>query len=92
MTPEEIKVEEDKVRELSTFLNEHCIPSMIKLLSRNEHVPVDSETLKEAMHSNGINMRYLGRLADEIKDKNLKYVQHLLEREVVLRVMKHIMN
>ena len=37
-------------------------------------------------------MRYLGRLADQIKDKNLTFVKYLLEREVVLRVMKHLMN
>ena len=45
------------------------------------------------MHSNGINIRYLGYLADQLKDnKKLTYFKYMLEREVVIRCVKHILN
>ena len=49
--------------------------------------------MKELLHSNGINIRYLGYLADQIKDnKKLNYFKYMLEREVVIRCVKHILN
>jgi Translation initiation factor eIF3 subunit 135 len=37
-------------------------------------------------------MRYLGHIADLIKDKDFYHVKLLLEREVVFRCFKHILN
>lgn len=37
-------------------------------------------------------MRYLGAVADQIKDKELNHLKTLLEREVVFRSVKHIFN
>lgn len=37
-------------------------------------------------------MRYLGLIADLVKDKELYHVKLLLEREVVFRCFKHILN
>lgn len=31
-------------------------------------------------------------IADQIKDKNMNHMKYMLEREVVVRCMKHIMN
>lgn len=56
-------------------------------------MPSDSSTLKDFLHSNGINMRYLGYLAEQVKEnKKLGYFKYLLEREVVIRCAKHILN
>ncbi|MFS8159932.1 MAG: hypothetical protein ACMG6E_06925 [Candidatus Roizmanbacteria bacterium] len=37
-------------------------------------------------------MRYLGKIADLVKDKDLYHIKLLLEREVVFRCFKHILN
>lgn len=71
MSAEEIKAEEDKVTELGTFLKDVAIQNLIKNLQKNEGIPTDSEALKTFFHQNGINIRYLGYIADQIKDKNL---------------------
>jgi len=80
------------VETLSKFLKEQAIPKLIKDLQSVEGVPTDSESLEAAFHSHGINMRYLGAVADELKDKELNHIKTMLEREVVFRSAKHIFN
>lgn len=92
MSEEEIKVEEDKVKNLAKFLKEEAIQSLIKNLNRNEGVPTDSASLRDFFHQNGINIRYLGYVAEQIKEKNLSQMQYMIEREVIIRSIKHILN
>lgn len=92
MTDDEIKVEEEKVTKLAKFLKEEAIQSLIKNLNRNEGVPTDSASLRDFFHQNGINIRYLGHVADQIKEKNLSQMQYMIEREVIIRCVKHILN
>jgi protein TIF31 len=77
---------------LATFLKEDAIETLVKNLQRNEGVPTDSASLTEFFHQNGVNMRYLGYIAEQIKDKNLTQMKYMVEREVVLRSIKHILN
>ena len=92
ISEEEIKVEEDKVKNLAKFLKEEAIQSLIKNLNRNEGVPTDSASLRDFFHQNGINIRYLGYVAEQIKEKNLSQMQYMIEREVIIRSIKHILN
>jgi hypothetical protein len=92
MSAEEIKAEEDKLHDVAKYVKESAMNNLIKNLQRNEGTPTDSKTLSEFFHQNGINMRYLGQIADTIKDKNLVHMKFLLEREVIVRCMKHILN
>ena len=92
MTPEELAGEEAKVKELSKFIYDHAIQNLIKTLSKNENIQTDSQSLRDTFHQNGLNIRYLGRIAEEIKDKNLTHLKFLLEREVIMRTMKHLLN
>ena len=71
MSEEEIKVQEDKLKDIARFLKEEAIPMMIKTMAKNEGVPTDSFSLKEFLHQNGVNIRYIGYIADQIKEKNL---------------------
>jgi len=43
-------------------------------------------------HSHGVNMRYLGEVYNQIKDKELNHLKVLLERESLFRATKHIFN
>ena len=50
MTPEEIKEQEDKLKDIARFLKEEAIPQVIKTMAKNEGVPTDSYSLKEFLH------------------------------------------
>ena len=95
LSTEELKEEEDKVKDVAKYLKENAITSLISRLEQStcEGMPSDSSTLRDFLHSSGINMRYLGYLADQVKDnKKVGYFKYLLEREVVIRCTKHILN
>jgi len=92
VTPEELAVEEEKVKALATFLKETAVETLIKNMQRNEGVPTDSQSLSEFFHQNGVNIRYLGYIAEKIKKENMNFMKQLLEREVVVRCLKHILN
>ena len=95
MSAGDLQEEEDKVKDLAKYLKEKAIANLIARLEQNscEGMPSDSATLKELLHSNGINMRYLGYLADQVQEnKKVAYFRYLLEREVVIRCSKHILN
>jgi protein TIF31 len=55
-------------------------------------VPTDSESLSQAFHSHGINMRYIGAVYETIADKELNHLKTLLEREALVRAVKHLFN
>lgn len=92
MSEDEVKAEEEKVTKLAKFLKEEAIQSLIKNLNRNEGVPTDSASLRDFFHQNGVNIRYLGHVANEIKEKNLSQMHYMIEREVIIRCVKHILN
>ena len=64
MSEDQIKAEEEKVKKLSTFLKETAADNLIQSLSKSENVPTDSQSLSEIFHQNGLNIRYLGHIAD----------------------------
>ncbi len=92
LSPEDLKKEEDKIKALATYLNEHALDKLIKDFQLPENLPVDSESLESAFHSHGINMRYLGAVMKKFKDSSFNHMQFLLEKEIVLRAAKHILN
>lgn len=95
LSADQLKEEEDKVEDVAKYLKDKAVTNLIARLEQNscEGMPSDSNTLRDFLHSNGINMRYLGYLADQVKDnKKVGYFKYLLEREVVIRCTKHILN
>jgi hypothetical protein len=71
MSEEELAAETKKVKDLGDYIKENAIPNLIKNMQKNEGVPTDSRSLSEFMHQNGVNIRYMGHIAEQIKDKNL---------------------
>ena len=61
-------------------------------LQATEGIPCDSEALESAFHAHGINMRYIGELYRAVQDKELAHLKALLEREAVVRSVKHLFN
>ena len=53
--------------------------------------PMDGVTLSEALHNRGINIRYLGKIADSLsKIKQLAYLYNIAVSELITRSVKHI--
>ena len=52
---------------------------------------MDGQTLADAVHNRGINMRYLGKIADMlVKVPQLEYVHTIAVSELVMRSSKHL--
>eukprot|EP00897_Mesotaenium_endlicherianum_P008021 jgi/Mesen1/7247/ME000373S06317 len=81
------ELEEDValVKKVGDFLTEKAIPGLVADFRSLELSPMDGQTLTEAFHSRGINMRYLGKVAAAAKDLPHIYQLCLSEMVAVLR-------
>ena len=63
------------MEDMSQFVYTTVIPKLIEDLSNLSTTPIDGIALTDIMHTRGINMRYLGKIAHMCKKrKNLDYV------------------
>lgn len=65
------------------------IPKFVNLLDNLYILPIDSESLTQAMHERGINMRYLSEIAARTQ---LAHVFELTTTEMLARTIKRLMN
>lgn len=87
--PEEIAGDEESVKRAGTYLLETVLPKFVQDLSSLEVSPMDGQTLTEALHAHGINMRYLGHVAK--LSKHLPHIWDLCVVEMVTRTAKHVL-
>ncbi|KAK4756668.1 hypothetical protein SAY87_006795 [Trapa incisa] len=85
---EEISADEENVRKVSSYLTEVVLPKFVQDLCTLEVSPMDGQTLTEALHAHGINVRYLGKVADGTR--HLPHLLDLCSNEIVIRSAKHI--
>ena len=71
------------------FLRDVKIPQLVSLLDSLVIIPVDSATLEETFHIQGVNMRYLGEVANLSK---LKHVKDLCVADMLARTLKRFFN
>lgn len=65
----------------------------MKELQGIEGIPNDHQSIAVYFHSNGLNMRYLGRVHAGLKEtNNCKHMMNQIERDILLRSFKHIFN
>lgn len=88
-SPEEIAADEENVRKASSHLTDVVLPKFIQDLCTLEVSPMDGQTLTEALHAHGINVRYIGKVAD--RTKHLPHLWELCSNEIVVRSAKHIL-
>ncbi|OCU01727.1 hypothetical protein XELAEV_18007503mg [Xenopus laevis] len=81
--------------EASAFLLNVQIPAFIKGCLTHGIVPMDGKSLTEALHSHGINIRYLGSIAetiDQVEERQpLDHVYRIVIMEIVMRSAKQIL-
>ncbi|KAG0231375.1 Intracellular distribution of mitochondria [Actinomortierella wolfii] len=86
--------QENIVREASKFLRDNVIAVLLQDFLAYVVKPIDGGSLTKAMHRRGINMRYLGRianLAQESKEPALEHIHYLAMQEMVVRAVKRIL-
>lgn len=95
--PEREKYEKDAidVRAISKNITESLIPKLLEELKNSAtSAPFDGVQLTAKLHKRGINMRYLGHIANLIakEETSLKPFHKLVVLEAVSRGAKHVIN
>ncbi|XP_069070793.1 clustered mitochondria protein homolog isoform X2 [Pleurodeles waltl] len=82
------------LKEASAFLVSVKIPNFVKDCLEHVIVPLDGVTMTEALHRHGINVRYLGTIAEVIQQSEnkpqLDHIHRIVIGEIVTRSAKHI--
>ncbi len=92
---QEYEADEKEVRAVCEFLRSKVIPDLINDLHDGDvGFPMDGRSLCQLMHKRGINIRYLGRLAQATKEKGkrLEAFSVIVLQEMLARAFKHIAN
>ncbi|XP_055533607.1 clustered mitochondria protein homolog [Wyeomyia smithii] len=86
-----LKKQKQLVKDAAEFLVKHQIPSFVHDCLDHTAAPMDGTTLTETLHSRGINVRYLGKVANLLaKIKQLEYLHTIAVSELINRAAKHI--
>lgn len=80
---------ESLLNEHHRYLREEKIPQLIDLLDSLIVIPIDSETLQEALHVQGVNMRYLGVVA---QNTTLPHIRDICYTEMFARTLRRLFN
>ncbi|KAE8677489.1 Clustered mitochondria protein [Hibiscus syriacus] len=83
------KADEENVRKASSYLLDVVLPKFIQDLCTLEVSPMDGQTLTEALHAHGLNIRYIGNVPSGTK--HLPHLWDLCSNEIVVRSAKHIL-
>ncbi|XP_014554251.1 hypothetical protein COCVIDRAFT_28645 [Bipolaris victoriae FI3] len=87
--------DEAEVRAACEHLTSEVIPRMIQELKEGEvGFPMDGQSLSNLLHKRGVNIRYLGKLAElaDKPDPRLQALKRLLIQEMIARGFKHFAN
>ena len=79
---------ESAVRQLCSLITEVLVPRTASVLSGDDGYYADTENIAALIHSTGLNIRYLGAIASNVKGE---IALELVEREMVARAAKHIL-
>ncbi|XP_041095955.1 clustered mitochondria protein homolog [Polyodon spathula] len=93
---EALRLQRRLLREAAVFLVTMQIPAFVLDCLHQLTVPIDGATLTEALHQRGINLRYMGRIAELVSQsenkQRLQHVYRLLISETVTRSARRILN
>ena len=92
-SPAQLKHQRQLVHDASEMIITTQIPSFIRDCRDNSIAPMDGLTLSEAIHNRGINIRYLGVIADMLSNSSgnqLDYLNSIVITELITRSAKHL--
>ncbi|KAF3695848.1 Clustered mitochondria protein -like protein [Channa argus] len=90
------KLQQRLLKEAATYIITHQIPAFIEYCLQNNEAPMDGESLKQALHQRGINLRYLGHVIKAInqsEDKeHLRHITRSVIGEIFTRSTRRVFN
>ncbi|XP_025194814.1 clustered mitochondria protein homolog [Melanaphis sacchari] len=90
---DQFKLEKQLVIDAAEYLLLSQIPLFIRDCMDHSSAPMDGQILSENLHTRGINIRYLGKIAEKLsKIKQLEYLYSITVAELITRAAKHIFN
>lgn len=93
-SPEQVEADKEAVRDASGYISV-CISKMVmEFVKSSNGIPVDTEGLVRDLHRRGINMRYLGQIAqlfEKMSEFPVESFKGLLREEMVARVAKRLL-
>jgi protein TIF31 len=92
---EEWSKDEAEVRAACDHLTTEVIPRLIQELKDSEvGFPMDGQSLSTLLHKRGVNIRYLGKIAEltGTDDPRLQALKRLVVQEMIARGFKHFAN
>jgi protein TIF31 len=87
--------DEAEVRAACDHLTTEVIPRMVSELKDGEvGFPMDGQSLSSLLHKRGVNIRYLGKIAElaDKPDPRLQALKRLVVQEMIARGFKHFAN
>ncbi|XP_072164554.1 clustered mitochondria protein homolog [Diadema setosum] len=79
------------LRDAARFIVAVQIPTFIQECKEHSIAPLDGHTLVEMMHQRGINVRYMGVLAEKVVGcEPLSYLYRIVVTELICRSVKHV--
>eukprot|EP01127_Copromyxa_protea_P005232 TRINITY_DN1513_c2_g1_i1.p1 TRINITY_DN1513_c2_g1~~TRINITY_DN1513_c2_g1_i1.p1 ORF type:complete len:1243 (-),score=410.37 TRINITY_DN1513_c2_g1_i1:1503-5231(-) len=92
-TDEEKEADLEVLKKLAAYLKDVVIPAFVDDLSTLRIRVTEGTTITKAMHAQGINLRYLGQITQALEERKAPTFMILaLQREMIVRVTKHIFN
>lgn len=87
----EFKKDEEEVRAAGKYLREQVIPDLLRDLSESDiSFPMDGQSLSRLLHKRGINVRYLGKVAEDCGDGRLRCLKEICVQDMIARSFKHL--
>jgi hypothetical protein len=77
------------VAEAARVLRTQRIPELVEMLDSLSIMPIDSKSMTEAMHAHGVNVRYLGLVAQQTA---LPHIKDICVVEIIARAAKKMLN
>ena len=79
------------IKDAAKFLVTFQIPAFVSDCLQNALSPIDGFALSDALHNRGINIRYLGKVAEKLSQfKRLEYLHSISVKELICRSAKHL--
>jgi len=83
--------DEQEVKVACEFLRATVLPELIHDLKEGDvGFPMDGQSLTKLLHKRGINIRYLGKIAELAEGKRLESLRIISVQEMVSRGFKHV--
>eukprot|EP00667_Euglena_gracilis_P000627 EG_transcript_628 len=85
--PETLQQDQHTIQLAADYVTKHIIPQMLSDFASLELTVIDTVSLTHTFHERGVNMRYLGMVAD-LCTRDTEFIKRLLVQEMIARACK----